>query len=92
VAGRMRIRDKPVAANEQTVGTEYIPRMNFSGMEVLYSTPYIDGRMCVGWMGVEVVRRMQIAKKLVAANKETVRTEYMRKMEFRGMTILFSTL
>jgi hypothetical protein len=54
----MRIGEKPVAANERTVGTEYIPRMDFSGMEVLYFTPYIDGRMCVGWMGVEVGRRM----------------------------------
>jgi hypothetical protein len=47
----MRISEKLVAADEQTVGTEYIRRIDFSGMEVLYSTLHIDGRTRVCGQG-----------------------------------------
>jgi hypothetical protein len=39
----MQIAEKLVVTKKQTVRTEYICRLDFGGMEVLYSTLDIDG-------------------------------------------------
>jgi hypothetical protein len=49
-ARRLQITEKLVADNKRTVRTEHIRRMDFSAIEVLYCTLYIDGKSCVCWM------------------------------------------